>query len=153
MNPRWLSVAAILLFLLPAAGCTDPCDGVLCGPAPVPLEVLVTDTVSVDTTLYWQVGNGMIDSVDTVLVVRRYTANADVTLRSVSGSDTTAFETLSPDGILYTRASVDGLPATLFLVVADLNGRRVLKEAEVRHGEGCCPVTVVGHFEMALPLR
>lgn len=153
MNSRFefLLVLSILLMGAAIAGCTNACDDVLCGPAPVPLEVLVTDTLSVDTTISIINSLGVIDTVDTILVVRRYVTDALVTLHNVSGSDTTVFDTLAPSGPGYIRTIVNDLPAVPFVIRAERAGRRAFPQrAEVRHGSGCCPFTVVGRFEMAV---
>lgn len=156
MNNRFelLLVLSILCIGAAIAGCADACDDVICGPMPIPLEVLVTDTLSVDTTIPVINSLGIIDSVDTILVVRRYITDATVTLRSVSGSDTTTFDTLEPGEKSYVRNNVDDLPGVPFVIMAERAGRLSSPQrAEIRHGSGCCPFTVVGRFDLAVMIK
>jgi hypothetical protein len=148
------AVMLAALVLLPSA-CADKCTGVECGPAPPVLQVAVSDTVRVDTTLYRQRADiAVIDTVDTTLVVTRpVTEGVIVTLQQVSGTDTLAFDTVrTTSSDTFIKTDVAGLPATEFLIRADRNGRHAFYGGlKLQQVEGCCSYPVVGFYRMTLP--
>ncbi|HVZ40024.1 MAG TPA: hypothetical protein VHI13_12160 [Candidatus Kapabacteria bacterium] len=147
-------VTVLILMFAAVTGCADRCAGVMCSPAPTPLQVVVGDTISVDTQIVVLRGTPPADTtVDTVLVFQRPTAQAVVTLWRVQGVDTVAFDTLRRDGYSYYRQDVSGLPAPSFIVRAERGTRHVSQSnLTVRHVDGCCPYDVVGYYTLALPL-
>lgn len=155
---RALLPAALLVgALLVLGGCKDGCDGVVCGPVPPALQVSVTDTVSVDTQLVVLSGSPVaLDTVDTMLVVRRTIADAEVMFMTINGADTTAGSAIPRDASAntYTVQGVQEVPSGSFLVQALRNGRRARTAAlVVRKVDGCCGYSVVGNYRLDLPLK
>lgn len=143
--------ALILLAASLAAGCRDSCDDVLCAPTPPALQVVVSDTITVDTQLVVLRGfPAVADTIDTAIVVRRPTSAASVTLRGAR--DTVAFASVPFDGSVYTKPDLAGVPDTTFLIVAERGGRRVVRgEVTVRRTTGCCAYAVIGYYRIDLP--
>ncbi len=133
------------------AGCADPCADVVCGPAPIPLQVTVYDTVTVDTQLV--VVRGVpLDTVrvDTQLVVTRPTVDALVTLRNAA--DTTAFDTLDVAGDRFQRLDLAGLPSVPFMIRVERGARQTTQyDVAVKTVEGCCGYSVAGYYKLTLP--
>ncbi len=153
-----LLLAALLVgALMLLDGCRDGCDGVICGPVPPALQVSVTDTVSVDTQLVVLSGSpAALDTVDTVLVVRRTIIDADVIFMTINGKDTTAGSAIPRDASAntFTVLNAQDVPGGSFLVQALRNGRRSRTPAlTVRKVDGCCGYSVGGSYRLDLPLK
>lgn len=147
-------LTVFVLMFATVTGCANRCAGVDCAPAPPPLQVVVSDTISVDTQIVVLRGTPAIDTtVDTVLVFQRPTAAATVTLWNVQGNDTVVVDTLRREGFTYNRDDLSGLPALPMIVRAD-RGTRFVKQANllVRHVDGCCPYDVIGFYTLVLPI-
>lgn len=142
-------LAAMLLLLLAVGSCSgDNCVDVQCTPAPPVLEVIVRmDSVVLRTGL-----NGVIDSVDTLVVVDPLThPDLSVTLSTGPDSAYVMFDALSYDGESFKRLDATGLPDSAFSVRARLGTScAVRNDALLRQTEGCCPYPIVGRFELTL---
>jgi hypothetical protein len=143
-------IAAVL------AACSDHCTDVACAPAPPPLTVIVSDTVTIDTTVIVTYTNpARVDTVDTTLVKVRAISDAEVVLQRFIGADTVTFDTMQTQGagsVEFTLLSVDGLPDTTFQVRATRGNRRAVRTGlRLQQVEGCCPYPVVGRFTLQLP--
>ena len=136
-------------------GCAENCSEVPCAPAPVPLQVVVLDSVKVDTVIVDSLGR----SVPTTISRLGYIHDATVMLQRVSGTDTTDFESLpvsdASDSAVYQRMSVIGLPADTNFVVTATRGIKYARVTgiRVRHVGGCCPYDVLGRYTLTLRNR
>lgn len=150
---RWfLHAVALLIAIAGLHGCQeDNCVGVSCGPVPIPLEVVVRDTVGVDTTLQVTRGGNLV-IVDTTLIFRRFVEDASVRLLRAIPGDTTFFDSIPFTGVSYARNSTTGLSGNFFLLVATRGNRSdTVRDVSLREVGGCCPYSIVGRFQMDLP--
>jgi hypothetical protein len=154
MNRMILQIACIAAagLMLAELGCKDTCSGVNCAPAPPLLQVAVVDTAHDTMRVAVTDSAGVVDSVDTVVVVEKRVTSALVTLLQVSGSDTVAFDTLEAAGDTYYRNDPSGLPANPFIVRAERDGRRSQQGGlTIQTVDGCCPYSVIGFYTLRLP--
>jgi hypothetical protein len=145
-----IALSALILLPLSLVGScsTDNCVDVQCAPAPPVLDVIV----QMDTVVFHTGLDGVIDSVDTVVVVDP-TTHPDLSVVLSTGPDSSyvAFETMSSDGESFKRLDDAGLPDSSFSVRARLGVHCAVRNGlTVKRTEGCCPYTVVGRFELKL---
>ncbi len=144
-------VALLPIFLLLSNGCGDSCGEIACLPAPPALEVLVVDTISVDTTIRRL---ERIDSIDVDTVVVRNAAISDATVLMVvdsSGVISSVGELRRFDS-LYQEADIARIPGGEFKLRA-LRGARgtTSNPIAIQYVEGCCPYSIVGRYILTLP--
>jgi hypothetical protein len=145
-------IALSAVVSLVGIGCQDKCTDVQCAPAPTPLEVIVVDTLTVDTVFV------VINGIDTVrtngtVEVTRSTTDAIVTLNRVERErPLVPFDTLKTrDGIFY-ESDTTRLPETTFWIKVERGGRGdSTKQAQLTHVTGCCGYPIVGRFQITLP--
>lgn len=134
-------------------GCVDNCSEVACAPAPVPLQVVVLDSIRVDTTFFI---DSLGRSVDSTISRLGYIHDAAVTLQRVVGTDTTDFEPLpvsdTSDSAVYQRTTTIGLPSDTNFVITAARGTKSARVTglRIKHVGGCCPYDVIGRFTLVL---
>ncbi len=144
---------AVMLCTALLPSCKESCDDILCSPAPPVLEVLVLDTVVIDTTVMVYDTTAM----DSVLVARKDTVtrivtSADVLLQRLVNGNYMTFDSLTPSESSYIRGTKEGLPADTFLIVARRGERAdTVDNAFLKQTEGCCSYPIVGRYIMRLP--
>jgi hypothetical protein len=149
---RYLLSTVLLVILAPfSTGCGDSCGDIACLPAPPPLQVVVYDTLSVDTTIRRLEGTDSID-VDTVIEKKAPTTDAVVTLATGLDSVLTTVDTLSRSDTLYSENDLSKIPGGLFRIVAVRGSRQFISTLrKLEQVEGCCPYAIVGQFTFTLP--
>ena len=149
---RMLRSAALVVLLAPFSnGCGDSCGDIACLPAPIPLEVIVSDTISVRTTIRRLEGTDSID-VDTTEIRRAATTAATVSIITENGTTRDTLGTLQLSDTLYHELDLARIPDGEFRLLATRGERGFLSSPLLKqHVGGCCPYSIVGRFTLSLP--